>query len=309
MAEKDRTREGAEKNEPEADNGLLEKDEADAQGEGNLDESVEPEIGSSEVEEHYKGPVRYHLTLRARDLYLLVFGAALVIFAAFTLGAIVGRYLGPYPNQQVTAGLERQDLFNEGKEQTVEPTPDSTQKPAPSPSMKHEATSKPQSSSSEPFHVQKGEKLLSLIATPTESPKATPTPRARRTPVAIATATPSPKPTDKARQVPKKETKTTARGKTPIGKKASSSAKKSSVSTYYSVQVGAFKRRTNAQREVNNLKRLGFYGWIKPPTKRVHFYCVLVGKKKSAAERAPLVKKLRKAGYKSVLLKTFHEMQ
>jgi len=285
MAEKDKTGEGVEKNEPDSDDGSLGEDEADAQGEGSVDDNVEPEIGSSEVEEHYKGPVRYHLTLRARDLYLLVFGAALVIFAAFTLGAIVGRYLGPYPNQQVTARLERQDLFKEGKEQTAEPTPDSTQKPAPSPSVKHEATSKPQSSSSQPFHVKKGKKLLSLIATPSESPKATPTAQARRTPVAIAKATP--------------------RKKASTSKKAS--AKKSSVMTYYSVQVGAFKRPTNAQREVKNLKRLGFYAWIKPPTKRVHFYLVLVGKKKSAADRDAIVKKLRKAGYKSVLLKTFHE--
>ena len=66
-----------------------------------------------------KAPVRYHLTLKARDLYLLIFGAALVIFAAFTLGAIVGRYMGPYPDQKVAAQIERKELFEEGQEFVV----------------------------------------------------------------------------------------------------------------------------------------------------------------------------------------------
>nr|HDM59849.1 hypothetical protein [Bacillota bacterium] len=100
MAAKDRMGDDVQKGETGPDSNLLEGDEADAQDEDSVRDSVKPEIA---VEEHYKGPVRYHLTLKARDLYLLVFGSALVIFAAFTLGAIVGRHLGPSADQQVTA--------------------------------------------------------------------------------------------------------------------------------------------------------------------------------------------------------------
>ena len=308
MAAKDRMGDDVQKGETGPDSNLLEGDEADAQDEDSVGDSVKPEIGGNAVEEHYKGPVRYHLTLKARDLYLLVFGSALVIFAAFTLGAIVGRHLGPSADQQVTAMLERQDLFKEGKAQTVEPTPVMTERAvAPSHNVKHKAPSKPEGGSSEPFQVKKGKKLLSLITTPIKSPKATPKPRVRHTPKAVARAKASPKPTRKARQVPKKRVKAAVRKKTSVTRKASRSTQKRSMRTYYSAQVGAFKRLANAKREVRNLKRRGFQGWIKPPTKRVHFYLVLVGKEKSAAKRASIVRRLRKAGYKTVLLKTFHE--
>jgi len=201
MAAKDRMGDDVQKGETGPDSNLLEGDEADAQDEDSVGDSVKPEIA---VEEHYKGPVRYHLTLKARDLYLLVFGSALVIFAAFTLGAIVGRHLGPSANQQVTAKLERQDLFKEGKAQTAEPTHETKRKVAPSHNVKHKAPSKPEGGSSQAFHVKKGKKLLSLITTPIKSPKATPKPRVRHTPKAVARAKASPKPTRKARQVPKK---------------------------------------------------------------------------------------------------------
>ena len=67
------------------------------------DDTTESEVDADEAQKTPSRPVRYQLTLRARDLYLLVFGAALAILASFTLGAIVGRYLGPYPDQKVTA--------------------------------------------------------------------------------------------------------------------------------------------------------------------------------------------------------------
>ena len=224
----------------------------------------------------------YTLTLRRRDLYLLVFAAALIVFASFILGAIVGRYLGPYPEEKVAAELEEKELFGSpeptGRQaaalagtpasrsvsgRKVKPSPRPS--PAPSPS--------PTAPSASPRQA--------AISLGSPSPTATIRRRASR---------PSPKP--RVRPSPK-----------PVR------AKRSKV-TFFAVQVGAYAVRANAEAEVSKLNKLGFAARIRRQRhKKKTLYLVLVGRYKSAVACKEVSRRLRQKGYRDQLLRSFTEIR
>ena len=295
----------------------------EAEKEANDTSEAETEVDTDEPEvvRTPKLPVRYHLTLKGRDLYLLVFGAALVIFAAFTLGAIVGRYLGPYPDQNVTAKLEREDLFKEGAKQ--EGATEATQEAkaeTPQPKLAAKAAeSKPEArkkkekpvpwrvfgSPSQAYELPSDTPSASPILSPAKSPEAKPTPKA------ISKAKPSPKPKRTPKlspsPTPKKTPKAVSVKKAPATKKRARSSKKPSTKTYFAIQLGAYKSRANAQAEVRKLKRLGFKAWLKPMSHNGRLYLVLVGRKNAATDYDATAKKLTKQGYKDLWIRRFTE--
>ena len=280
---------------------------------------AEMEAEESAADEGTKAPVRYHLTLKARDLYLLVFGAALVIFAAFTLGAIVGRYMGPYPDQKVTAKLEREDLFEETpKQEAATETPKEAKAKKP-PGEASEAPEKQSpihkrapTSSPSPSEIRRDKWAAWLHSSPAESPEATPT--AKPTPKSISKPKLSPKPKrtlePSPSPMPKKTPKPVSTKKPLAAKKPVKGTEKAqSVSTYYSVQVGAYKSRANAESEVKKLKRSGFDAWLRPPGKRERLYLVVVGREKTAANCDSTAKKLIRQGHKDLWIRRFSESQ
>jgi len=284
------------------------------------------DAGEPEAVRTPKLPIRYHLTLKGRDLYLLVFGAALVIFAAFTLGAIVGRYLGPYPDQNVTAKLEREDLFKEEAKQEGET--EATQKPQAETSQSElaakAAEGKPDARKKEkpvPWRVFGSPTLdyelpidtpsASPIPSPAKSPEAKPTPTKGRTPKAVSKTKPSPKPKRTPRLTPsptaKKTPKAVSVKKSPATKKRARRGKKPTAKTYFAIQLGAYKSHANAQAEVRKLKRLGFKAWLKPTSHDGHLSLVLVGSEKKPGDFDATTKKLTKQGYKDLWIRRFSE--
>jgi len=304
-------------------------EEAEDEAEDTSEAEPEFDADEPEVERAPKLPVRYHLTLKGRDLYLLVFGAALVIFAAFTLGAIVGRYLGPYPDQSVTAKLEREDLFKEeAKQEAATETPQEAGEETPQPTTadktaksETEARKKKEKpvpwrvfgSPSQAYELPSDTPSASPIPSPAKSPEAKPTLTKRPTPKAISEARPSPKPKRTPRlspsPTPKKTPKAVSVKKAPAVKRPAPSGKKPSTRTYFAIQLGAYKSHANAQAEVRKLKRLGFKAWLKPVSNKARLYLVLVGRKNTAADYDATARKLVKQGYKDLWIRRFSESQ
>ncbi|MBN2208467.1 MAG: SPOR domain-containing protein [Candidatus Coatesbacteria bacterium] len=291
------------------------------------DDTTESEVDIDEAHGTPIRPVKYQLTLRARDLYLLVFGAALVILASFTLGAIVGRYLGPYDDQKVTAKLEREDIFKQEAKQemateaarevrTEKPlsrgatrapgnereAPEEKEKPAPW--REFESPSRPSELISEAPSA-------SPIPSPSESPETKPTPRVRPTVEATGEASPAPETSSAPRPSP---SPTPERAPKPIGVKKAPAVKRPandvetpSTSSYFCIQVGAYKSRRNAQEEVRKLKQLGFQAWLKTLDETEPLYLIVVGREKAAAACDAAAKKLVGQGYRDLWIRRFSE--
>jgi len=277
------------------------------------DDTTESEVDTDEAQETPSRPIRYQLTLRARDLYLLVFGAALAIFASFTLGAIVGRYLGPYPDQKVTAKLEREDVFKqEAKQETAteaareaktEKPPSSGAAKAPESERKApEKKAKPAprgmfESPTQPNELISETPSASPIPSPTKSPEPKPAPETSSAP------RPSPSPT------PAKTPKPVSVKKAPAVKKPADDVETPSTSSYFCIQVGAYKSRPNAQVEVQKLKELGFQAWLKTLDEEEPLYVIVVGREKAAADCDAAAKKLVGQGYRDLWIRRFSESQ
>jgi len=299
-------------------------EEAEKEARDAPEAETDVDAGEPEVVRTSKLPIRYHLTLKGRDLYLLVFGAALVIFAAFTLGAIVGRYLGPYPDQNVTAKLEREDLFKEGateatseaKAEMAQPKPaEKAAKSRPKAPKKKEkpAPWRVYGSPSLEYELPSGTPSASPIPSPTKPPKAKPTPTKKPTPKPISKAKPSPMPKRTPRlspsPTPKKTPKAISVKKTPVAKKRARARKKAPTKTYFAIQLGAYKSHANADAEVRKLKRLGFKAWLKYTSHNGYLYLVLVGNEKKPEGCDRTAKKLTKQGYKDLWIRRFSESQ
>ncbi|MBN1592225.1 MAG: SPOR domain-containing protein, partial [Candidatus Coatesbacteria bacterium] len=280
-----------------------------------------------------KLPVRYHLTLKARDLYLLIFGAALVIFAAFTLGAIVGRYMGPYPEQQVAAEAERKDLFEEeaAPEASSEKKDEKAQSPDAKGTTMDSASAADAAAASEQRtdgnvvkpkssptleEIRREKWAAWLNPSPDESPMYAPSATPTATPIPTPAPTPTPSPTSKPTPEPKpsptpKRAIAPAPSSTPTKppKTAVTAKKPAGPTTFYTIQVGAYSSESNARDEVEKLKRLGFDAWFKPPSKGGKYYLVFAGKDKTEAAREDTAKRLTRHGYKDFLKRRITETQ
>lgn len=300
---------------------------------GPKEETPEEESKATKKRKERKQPVRYELTLKARDLYLLVFGAALVIFAAFTLGALVGRYLGPYPGEKVTAKLERGEMFEPSKgnkkanasssaeakkspEATAaaSPTRSPASEPSPPPTGGVNAAAPTAASAAaqrkeaytptqepRPSAMTKPQPKVVPRSVPSPSPEAQPKPSPKPSPK------PTPKPTPEATVKPEAKPKAAA---SPSPSKSSTPPKRALAKQYYAVQVGAYSQKSNATAEVEKLRKMGFDAWMRPPVAgKGKYYSVLVGKKDSARECESLTGELKKKGYRQAYVRRLSESQ
>lgn len=80
----------------------------------------------------------------------------------------------------------------------------------------------------------------------------------------------------------------------PVRKSAS---KSSAVSETYSVQVGAFKKREEADDRVRDLRAKGFESRVFPPESSGEFYRVKIGKFSTRPEAVAMEQQLRNSGF------------
>jgi cell division protein FtsN len=231
----------------------------------------------------------YELVLDNRKLIITFVVLVLTWCAFFVLGFMEGKRQGYQSGAQTAA------------ETVSKPGQEESQAPADTQSAATDSVTKTIKGDTEekPLNWYKdvsehGEKQA--IATLPDAPKAAPKvveskPAAEPAPKAVAAkaaATPTPKAPPVAVPVVEPAPKAAA---TPAVSAASS----------YTVQVGAFRQRQQAEAKAQLLKSKGFEGRIEPPQSAEGLYLLKVGKFKSRTEAVAVQLRLKKSGFASFI--------